>query len=636
MSGYHQIVGLLTVILPILPVSLVPDSRVSNVYSQSEQRIVSIDKTFNLGGGVWRLPKRTTVIFKNGGAVCNGSIVFDETTIVANAPCFASGLSFSGSLASDVDIKWFGLRYGIEYDNSESLNAALQLASLSPSHTLLLPMNQIIYVKSHFDEFDPSLNDGIKYLRKGSVCIPSDTIFDLNGSTIKCLPNNKQQYNILFSRESHGITVINGIIEGDSSEHKYLSGSNEWGYGIEFQGVHDFLIQNVICKGCTGDGIDLQASLHFSNGNLYSIVNCVNGRIIDCKSVSNGRNALSIQGCEGLTVLRSEFSSSNRTAPKSGIDIEPSISHGVVKNIQIQNCSFTDNGAYGIMLHKIGPKVSISNIHITNCRFSSKSSNYHVLNNGGTDIYLDSCSFITNVREPGQIRVTGGAFNIHINKCYSQVNSGLSILLDGKVSSCIVSDCVLSRFKVQKYKDEPIIKDVQLVRCNLNCEGAHYCFMEHANNLQNVSILFDSCVLEYSKSVFTNLSQRVFILPQGNNVTYRFRNCVFKGNGSKITLSNSLSITDSVLDNTIIEANVEEGSVISFTNNALKNHVDINRSAITIHGNKGVTFYGDFSGLRIISSRHALKSIINANNIDTSQIRIDNYSKIGQTKLIQN
>lgn len=608
---------------------LVPHSQIE----AKADRII-IKKDLNLKGKVWELEEGSTIVISKGAQISNGRIVFNNTKIDAGKRCFAPDLVLEGSIRDSVNIEWFDIHYDVLFDNSTALSSALAIASESENNILRLLEKSRIYVKSHIDSFDHASNDNIKYLREGTVTIPSNIIFDLNGSEIRCLPNDKAHYNILYSRESHNIVIKNGSVVGDSKTHSYRDGTNEWGYGIELQGVNGFHIENIRCESCTGDGIDIQALLFVEKGLISKVINCKNGIISNCIFENNDRNNMSVQGCDSLVVIKSVFNNANRTAPRAGIDIEPSFSFGTSTNIVIEGCSFENNKTYGVMIHKIAEGVTIRNILIKDCTFSSPNSNYHVFNNGGNNVSLKSCSFLSSVHEPCQVRITC-ANNTIINDCTSGVNNGISVLLDGKVKACYISDCDLSLLKFHQYQNETELNDIFVTNCNFVCKGIHHCLMEHTSALGKVNAVFDSCIFDYRGAAFTNLSQHAFILPEGNNVLYTMTNCKFWGNGTTIVLTRSLNITESALDRTKLTVNVTNGGIVIFTKNKLTNHIATDHAAIAVFGKSSMSTAGDFTGLRVLSSARPLKSIIRLNKLRDTQIKIDKAAKYGNTDLFQ-
>ena len=183
----------------------------------------------------------------------NGIIVGNNTEIQSDDNGIFEHIWFQGSFKGRPDIAWFKLIENIEYDNSRELNSALQLAYLSSQKELVLPSRRLFYVKSTVE-----YSQWRDFLRTGTVEIKSGVTLDLNGSTIRCIPNASHQYNIIFARDASDIVIKNGIIQGDCPLHLGMSG--EWGYGIELQGVSGFRIENVECYDCWGDGIDIQVS----------------------------------------------------------------------------------------------------------------------------------------------------------------------------------------------------------------------------------------------------------------------------------------------------------------------------------------------------------------------------------------
>lgn len=334
------------------------------LHLMSGNKDVIIRHAYDLDGDTILLPKGKALIFKEAGLLTNGLLRGDDNVIIShNNEHIFENVSFGGKFSGSIDSKWFELLYGKPVDNSKELNNALLLAHLSTSKVLKLEYNKVLYVKS-----DQNSNKTRDFLRSGSVEIKSNVIFDLNHCTIKCLPNSSKCYNIIFSRLSDNITIKNGLICGDTKSHYGTGG--EWGYGIELQGVHDFLIENIEVKECWGDGINIQVAFD-GDGNLNSNKtqkgHCINGVIKNVNSHHNRRQGMSIEGVIRLKVLNCKFSYIDGANPRSGIDIEPYTAKNIVYGVHIEGCEFYQNAYSGILM--MGENVN--DVLIKKCKFSN-------------------------------------------------------------------------------------------------------------------------------------------------------------------------------------------------------------------------------------------------------------------------
>lgn len=545
-------------------------NRVSSILESAEGHSVFVIKdTIDLRGQTISIPSFSRLKFKRG-LIKNGNIIFNDTRIVSKKTCFGAKLCFYGSIVDQVNIKWFDICYDRQCDNSSLLNSALQLSSLSKANKkILLLKNSHIYVKSHDDAFDKKNNHGIQYMRTGTVFIPSHVTFDLNGSTIECISNSKSQYNVLFSKETVGIKIINGIIRGDAQTHTYSAGSDEWGYGIELQGVQDFEIKNIVCEYCIGDGIDLQVAMEYDGSRLQWVKNCKRGRIEAVTCRNNGRNSLSIEGCDSLFIYNSSFCTATRTAPRAGIDIEPSISIGCVSSVFIENSTFSNNGSYGLLLHKIKPQVVIDNIVVRNCTFEGSDVNYHILNNGASNLLINNSQFVSATKTGYCVRGSNSE-NMKIDSAISA--EGISVQFDGVTKGTTIENSLLLSFRLHDYDHNSSFEDVVLSNCKIKPHSGVYALMEHTNTTIRADVLFEKCIFDYSDVVFTNSLHRPFLIGNNMNHKYTFSECTLLGNGDEIVSSSNIIFRNSILKNTRVAFNMRNtrDCKIDFINNKVE------------------------------------------------------------------
>lgn len=565
-----------------------------NPFSRSRSRYVITD-TLDFNNQTVVLPKRSKLIFK-GGMIKNAKLTLNMTKIISDDVCFGGNMSFNGSIRNRVCIEWFDIKYGQKIDNSSSINSALQLTSLSTSKELKLPLNKHVYVKAHQEEF-VKLN-GVDYLTSGNIQIPSGVTFNLNGSTIQALTNDCPQYAIVFSVNTENIVICNGVIRGDAESHVFNKGTHEWGYGIEFQGVSNFTIKDIICENCTGDGIDIQAFLHFDKrGQLKHISNCSNGVISNTICRQNGRNSMSIQGCNNLVVENCSFETASRTAPKAGIDIEPSISKGIVSNVIIRNCKFINNVSYGLLIHKIAESVCVKNIKIISSSFNSEDSNYHILNNGAYGLEIDDCVFASKVKTGYHIRNTN-ATNVSISSCSSPIN-GVRLQCDGVINDLDVSNTDISAFRIIRYPEHETEVKATLYSCYIRPDNDAYALLEHSIDLNSLDVTFLHCTFDYSECIFRNPQNTIFLVGNIPEIRYEFNNCKFIGNGANLNLTNSVNVQNSYLDNVKLTVLLKEDTPnkIIFTNNTIENfYVYPDNIAINLLNiSKSTSAYLDFS-----------------------------------------
>lgn len=397
--------------------------------SQSDVNTYIIQKTYDLRGDTLFLPLGGALLFKHMGRIKNGVIIGNNTEIKSYRRRHVfENVKFGGSFTGSVQSQWFPLLYGIKVDNSNELNCALELASLSSFKYLSLNKRKTLYLKS-----DIPSQETRDFLRHGTVEIKSGVCFDLNGSTLKCLPNNAKAYNIIFSRNTENITICNGVICGDSRKHKGNKG--EWGYGIELQGVHGFVLENLECKYCWGDGINIQVAFD-GDGDPYSTLtkqgHCSDGIINNVDCHHNRRQGMSIEGIIGLRVSNSTFSYTDGANPRSGIDIEPYSDNNLVRDVLITECAFFNNAYSGVLM--MGNNVSA--VTIDNCRFN---------NNMHFDFTLKGN-------------------NITISNCKS---TPISVRLVDECTGVKVKDSIIDMFQTENFTKSSFSKDIEFDNCYL-------------------------------------------------------------------------------------------------------------------------------------------------------------------------
>lgn len=347
--------------------------------------IVVLDKVYDLERDTIVLGRDLILSFTGNGQLKNGTLVGNNVSFQTDkSSCLFENMNFEGSFIGSVKSEWFPLIYDKKVDNSKELNSALKLTHLSSRKILYLQANAVLYVKSDIQNEQYKTRD---FLRIGTVELKSGVCLDLNGSTIKCLPNASKCYNILFSRSASNIKICNGIICGEADEH--MGDKGEWGYGIELQGVHNFIIENIECKNCWGDGINIQVAFD-GDGNPDSDLtiqgHCRNGIIKNVYCHHNRRQGISIEGIINLDVYNSRFSYTDGTNPRSGLDIEPYSFNNVVRNVFVNDCIFDNNAYSGILM--MGTNVSA--ISIENCYFHRNKQYDFTIK--GNDILISDCN----------------------------------------------------------------------------------------------------------------------------------------------------------------------------------------------------------------------------------------------------
>ena len=115
-----------------------------------------------------------------------------------------------------------------------------------------------------------------------------------------------------------------------------------------------------------GDGIYIGGE-----NNAGNLGYCDTIFIEDIKCINNYRQGMSIISVQNMTVKNASFSDTIGTLPEAGIDIEPYLLYHRIVNLNIDNCSFTNNGFAGIavaLVYLNGSSLPVS-INIRDCFF---------------------------------------------------------------------------------------------------------------------------------------------------------------------------------------------------------------------------------------------------------------------------
>lgn len=461
-----------------------------------------IKDILDLNGSTLSMPNKCTLCFE-GGRIVNGILMGMNTKIKGNNYPVFEKVEFDGSFIGTVNESWFPLRYDEYCDNSFELNSALSLAHLSDDKCFKLALGKVLYVRSDVDN-----SRWPTYLREGTVELRSGVTFDLNGSTIKCMTNSSHQYNILFSKDQEDICIKNGIICGDLETHSGKDG--QWGHGIALEGVKNYSIENVECKQCWGDGVNLQVS-HNGDGQETSPVtisgHCMNGRLLNVTSHHNRRQGMSIGGAMYLVVENCEFSDTKGSNPQSGVDIEPNKEVNLAAHITFRNCLFSSNAHQGLTLSG----ESIYDVSVKDCQFRM---------NGGYDI---------SVRGK----------DVKIDNCFTPAGAEkLKVRFVANAKDVLVTNCVISRIYAQHSKVGDSVRNVQIKKCSFDWTNSNSkTGLYDDKKLATCSMTFEACSIDFR--TLSSGANMAFVSSNKLN-EYRFNKCIIDCGGRNLNVSSTL------------------------------------------------------------------------------------------------
>lgn len=320
-----------------------------------------------------------------------------------------------------VNVHQFGAKGDGTTDDSNAINLALSSKAYNVSF-----IKGNTYMVRGYEEGQPE-GSTTGLIETTGLIIPSNKNVDLNESTIKCITNSRQNYNIFTIAEKENIILKNGLIIGDRATHTGATG--EWGYGVAIKSSTNITLDNLKISECWGDGINLN-----NNGN-GSILN-KNITINNCICDSNRRQGMSIENGDTIIVINSQFNNTGNnnlyTAPSAGCDVEPD-SYQNVKNVLFDNCSFNSNYGAGLLLDGTNVSlITVNNCKLINNKQNGSNSSLAILNSkdikvlnciGEREVVETSHSFSVPVYAQGNVTFRGNSFK---NMFLSLNNTNLS------------------------------------------------------------------------------------------------------------------------------------------------------------------------------------------------------------------
>ena len=274
--------------------------------------------------------------------------------------------------ATVLDVRNYGARGDGSHDDTAAIQAAIN-ALPTDGGTVLIPAGTYMIDTSK------------------KINLRSRMLLQMDPDTIlKAKTSSLSRHYILYINDDTDVEIAGGQLIGDRDTHNYslVSGTHEWGHGIQILGGLRVTVRDLRVAKCTGDGVCIGG--HASDVVITNIV-----------STQNRRQGLSITNCNNIKVYDSEFSFTEGTAPECGIDIEPDAGYSC-SNVLIRNCRLNGNKKYGINIWQ-----RVSAVTITGCTLE-KNGSLGMGTNGCTDI-----RFINNlVRENS---ATGVVYNTGTN-----------------------------------------------------------------------------------------------------------------------------------------------------------------------------------------------------------------------------
>lgn len=258
--------------------------------------------------------------------------------------------------------------------------------------------------------------------------VQSNTTINLNYSTLKVIPNNREYYKILFLNTKENVLIKNGFLLGDINDHDGTTG--EWGHGLCIKDSHNIVVENITSSYFWGDGFNIQGD---TSNYFITFENCI--------ADNNRRQGLSVS-----TELHDSYfnnctfmntGKTSKTAPAAGVDLEPELSKRCY-NITFYNCTMRGNQGSAIHVR------DCNNINFDSCLFEKNEGDYaeriFYVTDTSYDIKLNNCTIdqvdidrnINQIDASGNIYLNGVIFknsilmlrlhnsninNIYLNRC---------------------------------------------------------------------------------------------------------------------------------------------------------------------------------------------------------------------------
>lgn len=205
-------------------------------------------------------------------------------------------------------------------DDTAAIQRAIDAASTAGGGTVYIPAGNY--------RINTLYQTGNSYEKAGLVLKSNIIVRIDDGAVLEAIPNGERSYQMFSITHVDNAHILGGTLIGDRDHH--IGNLGQTGYGVRITDATNVVIENVHASEFWGDGVFLGEDS--KNITIYKVV-CDHNR----------RQGMSIVGGQDVKILNSEFTRSDGTPPKSGIDIEPEGDHPIVKNVEIRNCLFAGN-----------------------------------------------------------------------------------------------------------------------------------------------------------------------------------------------------------------------------------------------------------------------------------------------------
>lgn len=301
---------------------------------------ILIVQDVDLKGAVCIIPKEKTLFFMKG-TIQNGTLIGNNTRIECKKNAFDKVTIQGKWNVPEISTKLFKK---LNYENA--LKDVIALSNPRVKNTIVIEAGEY----------------KVKVSKGAVTCISicDNTDLTING-TIRLLPNNLKNYNILEASGNNINIKGKGTIIGDKHTHTGTEG--EWGMGINLKGATKTTVTGLSIKDCWGDCI-------YVGGDSKNVL------IEKCALEHGRRQGISVTKADGVTIRNCTITNVSGTNPQYAIDIEPnkrdSVDNILIMDVIVKDCEG------GIKATREETKVDtktpwIGNVTIRNCKVECKS-----------------------------------------------------------------------------------------------------------------------------------------------------------------------------------------------------------------------------------------------------------------------
>ena len=306
-------------------------------FFQSKKDTFFIREHYDLRGETITIPS-SSILYFDGGSICGeGRIIFNKTSVMGSPRIL---VNVEGTIANKtLDVDWF-LDANDVYQLFER-----GVYGIADHHILSFSTRE--YVMSQL-------------LNANNDLVLKDVIFEGNNCTITATDSKNVLHSMIPLDMSSDIVIRNLTLDGNAAiVNNNTEGSR---HNIRIVRVKNLLLQNIVSKNAFTDGF------------------CFNGAenvvMQSCTANHNGRQGLSVVKCKKTRIKNCTFEGTYRTAPMSGVDIEPNIPQEEGVDVAFVNCRFLNNKSCGLLVsyHEGKTRGARKTVVVDSCYFSNNES----------------------------------------------------------------------------------------------------------------------------------------------------------------------------------------------------------------------------------------------------------------------